>query len=109
MPLFFSRARKSARPILQVLTRRLSGDHIVMRALQLLTAEIEVIDIRDYADGSFRHIDEAPYGGGAGMVLRCEPVLSALASVRIPREYDDRLNTLGRSLLTKAGCPVGAN
>lgn len=58
--------------------------HIVMRALQLLTAEIEVIDIRDYADGSFRHIDEAPYGGGAGMVLRCEPVLSALASVRIP-------------------------
>lgn len=56
--------------------------HIVARASKIQTAEIEVIDIRDYADGSFRHIDDSPYGGGAGMILRCEPVLSALASVR---------------------------
>jgi tRNA (guanine37-N1)-methyltransferase len=58
--------------------------HIVTRALQLQTAEMEVIDIRSYADGSFRHVDDLPYGGGAGMILRCEPVLSALASARIP-------------------------
>ena len=47
---------------------------------------LEWIDIKDFAGGSFRHIDDSPYGGGAGMILRCQPVLDALefAKVRHP-------------------------
>ena len=46
--------------------------------------DIDIIDIRDYAPGSFRAVDDSPYGGGAGMILRCQPVLDALEDVRTP-------------------------
>ena len=43
--------------------------------------KIEVVDIRDYAPGSFRKIDDSPYGGGAGTILRVQPVEDALKAV----------------------------
>lgn len=54
--------------------------HVVRRAAEKKLASVEIIDIRDYAGGSFRHIDDSPYGGGRGMLLRCQPVFSALAA-----------------------------
>ena len=44
--------------------------------------EFEVVDIRDYAEGSFRKIDDSPYGGGPGMVLRVDIVSKAISAVR---------------------------
>ena len=43
---------------------------------------VELFDIKEFAGGSFRHIDDSPYGGGAGMILRCQPVLDALAAAK---------------------------
>ena len=43
---------------------------------------LEVVDIRDYAQGSFRKIDDSPYGGGPGMVLRVDTVSKAINAVR---------------------------
>ncbi len=56
--------------------------HAPARAVRQGCAELEVVDIRDYAPGSFRQIDDSPFGGGRGMVLRCRPVLEALRAVR---------------------------
>ena len=50
--------------------------------------ELEVVDIRDYAQGSFRKIDDSPYGGGPGMVLRVDTVSKAINAVR---EKDSRV------------------
>ena len=58
------------------------GSHELRRAKERSGAEVEVIDIRDYAEGSFRKIDDSPCGGGRGMVLRCAPVLDALEHVK---------------------------
>ena len=55
---------------------------IPQRAVKKGALEIEVVDIRDYSPGSFRHIDDSPFGGGPGMVMRCKPVLDALSAVR---------------------------
>lgn len=55
---------------------------LVARAVQRRTLELEIIDIRDYADGSFRHIDDSPFGGGAGMIMRPQPIIDALEAVR---------------------------
>ena len=55
---------------------------IVSRAINKGIAEIEIVDIRDFAYGSYRHVDDSPFGGGAGMVMKCQPVLDALDSVR---------------------------
>ena len=56
--------------------------HIIDRACRIGRLSLEIVDIRDYADGCFRKVDDSPYGGGAGMILRCEPVLQALEAVR---------------------------
>ena len=55
---------------------------VVQRAIRKGSLELSVVDIKEFAPGSFRHIDDAPFGGGAGMVMRCQPVLDALGSVR---------------------------
>ena len=47
-------------------------------------AVIRVHDLRRWGLGRHRSVDDAPYGGGAGMVLRPEPVAAALAGLRRP-------------------------
>lgn len=54
---------------------------IVKRAIDKGRCEIEIIDIKNYAHGSFRHIDDSPFGGGRGMVMRCQPIYDALQEV----------------------------
>lgn len=53
-------------------------NHVIDRAVQSGQLEIEIKDIRSYADGCFRKVDDTPYGGGAGLILRCQPVIDAL-------------------------------
>lgn len=55
---------------------------VIARAIRKGALQVEIIDIRDYAPGSFRHIDDSPFGGGAGMVMRCQPVLDALRACK---------------------------
>ena len=43
--------------------------------------EICLHDLRDYATDKHRQVDDVPYGGGAGMVLKTEPVVKALEDV----------------------------
>ena len=47
-------------------------------------AAIRVHDLRQWGLGRHRSVDDTPYGGGAGMVLRPEPVAAALAALRRP-------------------------
>ncbi|MCR5160582.1 MAG: tRNA (guanosine(37)-N1)-methyltransferase TrmD [Lachnospiraceae bacterium] len=56
----------------------LQTNHVIDRAVRGGRLEIEIKDIRSYADGCFRKVDDTPYGGGAGLILRCQPVIDAL-------------------------------
>ncbi len=47
-------------------------------------ATIRIHDLRDWGIGRHRSVDDAPYGGGAGMILRPEPVADALDALRRP-------------------------
>jgi tRNA (guanine37-N1)-methyltransferase len=47
-------------------------------------ATIAIRDLRDWGLGRHRSVDDAPYGGGAGMILRPEPVAAALDDLRRP-------------------------
>ena len=47
-------------------------------------ATVRIRDLRDWGLGRHRSVDDAPYGGGAGMVLRPEPVAAALDELRRP-------------------------
>ena len=46
-------------------------------------------NLHDYADDKYRHIDDTPYGGGAGMLLKCEPVFKCIEQLQSERKYDD--------------------
>jgi tRNA (guanine37-N1)-methyltransferase len=62
---------------------------IVGRARQKGLAEIVLHNLHDYASDTFRHIDDTPYGGGAGMVIQCEPVFRCIESLTAERQYDE--------------------
>ena len=47
-------------------------------------AVVRIHDLREWGIGRHRSVDDSPYGGGAGMVLRPEPVAAALAALRRP-------------------------
>lgn len=60
---------------------------ILGRAIADGRLEVGVVDIREYASGRHRTADDAPYGGGAGMVMKVDVVASALEAVRRPDSY----------------------
>ncbi len=57
-------------------------ESIVRRARDAGLVEVHVHDIRDWANDKHRSVDDTPYGGGPGMVLRPEPLGRAIAAVR---------------------------
>ena len=65
------------------------GESMLARAQEKGYAEIVVHDLRDYATDRHRTIDDAPYGGGAGMILKVEPVFAAIESLTKERRYDE--------------------
>lgn len=57
-------------------------ESILARAIEKGLLSIDLIDIRSFAEGKHRRVDERPYGGGPGMVLQPEPVAKAIRSVK---------------------------
>jgi tRNA (guanine37-N1)-methyltransferase len=55
---------------------------ILKRARTKGLLDVRVINLRDYADGRHKVADDYPYGGGAGMVLKPEPVFRAMDAIR---------------------------
>ena len=64
-------------------------ESILKRAQTKGLAEIVVHDLRDYATDRHRTIDDTPYGGGAGMVLKPEPIAACVDTLRGERRYDE--------------------
>ena len=54
---------------------------IISRAREAGLFEFEAVDFRPYTKQKHGHVDDSPYGGGAGMVLMCQPLLDALEAV----------------------------
>lgn len=55
---------------------------VIGRALARGDARIEVIDLRDFAEGRQRQIDDYPFGGGGGMVMMAPPAAAAIRHAR---------------------------
>jgi tRNA (guanine37-N1)-methyltransferase len=65
------------------------GASILKIAQEKGVAKIVLHNLHDYADDKFRHIDDSPFGGGAGMILKCEPVFKCVESLKKERDYDE--------------------
>jgi tRNA (guanine37-N1)-methyltransferase len=53
---------------------------ILLRAQEEGLIEIAIFNIRDFAHGKHRVVDDLPFGGGAGMVMKAEPIVRAIES-----------------------------
>jgi tRNA (guanine37-N1)-methyltransferase len=58
------------------------GQSLVKRAIDAGVLDIRVHNIRDWAPGKQRQVDDRPFGGGPGMVLRPEPVVESVEAVQ---------------------------
>ena len=55
---------------------------VISRAIKKNLISINTCDLRNYGVGSYKQVDDIPYGGGAGMVLKPEPIYKAYESIK---------------------------
>ena len=55
---------------------------VITKALDKNLIDVNLHDLREYGEGSYRQVDDKPYGGGAGMVLKPEPIYKAYESIK---------------------------
>ncbi|TGY64589.1 tRNA (guanosine(37)-N1)-methyltransferase TrmD [Dubosiella muris] len=70
---------------------------IIKRAYEKDLFEFETIDFREYTNEKHGHVDDTPYGGGAGMVLMCQPIVDALKAIRTPESLVIMLTPQGKT------------
>lgn len=69
------------------------NESILKRAQESGHAEIYVHNLRDYTDDKRRTVDDYPFGGEAGMVMKIEPVYRCIEKLKSEREYDEIIFT----------------
>jgi tRNA (guanine37-N1)-methyltransferase len=65
------------------------NDSILESAQKKNLVEIKLHSLRDYSVDKHKTIDDTPYGGGAGMVLKIEPIFRCLEKLKGERNYDE--------------------
>ncbi|AGH95473.1 tRNA (guanosine(37)-N1)-methyltransferase TrmD [Pseudobdellovibrio exovorus] len=63
------------------LIRSYLGDALIAKALNKNLLSIELIPLRDFSDNSYKSVDEAPFGGGDGMLIRADILEKALLTI----------------------------
>ena len=71
------------------------GISIVSRAIDTRALEVELVQLREFTNDAYQSVDDAPFGGGAGMVMKIEPIARALSE-----------RSGHKILLTPAGRPL---
>ncbi len=79
------------------------GASILKRAIDRNMVSIDIHNIRDYTHDKHHTVDDYPYGGGAGMVLKPEPIFEAVESIKSDIYREKRGGELPIILLTPQG------
>jgi tRNA (guanine37-N1)-methyltransferase len=78
--------------ILTLLPKLFDGpfsDSILKRAQEKGHVTIQLHNLRDYSTDKHKNVDDYQYGGGAGMVMRVEPIAACIEKLKAEREYDE--------------------
>ncbi len=69
---------------------------IIKRAIEKGLLQIEITNIRDYTEDKYGRVDTPPIGGGAGLIMKCQPIVSALNSVKEDNDHVILFSPRGR-------------
>ena len=72
-------------------------ESIIKRAILGGKVSVNIIDIRSFSTLNNNQVDDTPYGGGAGMVLMCDPVFRAVESVKSDKSHVVLLSPSGKT------------
>jgi len=89
--------------IITLFPKMISGffeESIIKRAREKKLVEIEIINLRDFAIDDYGTVDDRPYGGGAGMILRADVVYAALKKFKIQNSKFKITNQKSKIILT---------
>jgi len=64
---------------------------VITRAIRNQLISISVTNLREYGEGSYKQVDDLPYGGGSGMLLKAEPIFNAFESIQ---KFDSTITLL---------------
>lgn len=73
-------------------------DAILAKAINLKLIEVTLVNLRDFSDNPYKSVDDAPYGGGDGMLLRADILEKALLSVKSDKQVVIYLSPQGKVL-----------
>lgn len=65
------------------------ADSILKRAIEKELVEVHIHDLREYGIGKHKKLDDYQFGGGAGLVMMCEPLFNCIEDLKAEREYDE--------------------
>lgn len=85
------------------------NESILKRAQEAGLLAIQLHNLRDYASGKHRVTDEPPYGGGGGMVLKPEPIFTAVAAIRKENQPIILLTPQGRPFTQKVAADLATH
>jgi len=77
---------------------------VISRAIENKLISIKVHDLRSYGIGSYKKVDDIPYGGGSGMLLKPEPIYKAHDSIKKSKESLTLLMTPQGKVLKQKDC-----
>ena len=74
------------------------NESIIGRAKEKQLIDIDIINIRDFSKNKHKNVDDTPYGGGAGMVIRPDVVYDAYKSINDEKARVIYLSPQGKKL-----------
>lgn len=70
---------------------------IIKRAIAKGVVEIKIVNIRDFTKDRYNRVDSAPVGGGAGLIMKCQPIVDALNAVKSESSKTIMLSPRGKT------------
>ena len=78
---------------------------IIGRAIEKKYVEINIYNLHNWALDKFKHIDDSPFGGGGGMIIKCQPIFDCIEELKKERRYDEVIYvTPDASVLKQSVC-----
>lgn len=74
---------------------------IIKRALAKEIVSINIVNIRDFTKDKYGRVDSAPVGGGSGLIMKCQPIIDCLNSVKTDKSHVILLSPRGETYSQK--------
>ncbi|MEK7081549.1 MAG: hypothetical protein AAB888_01125 [Patescibacteria group bacterium] len=77
------------------------SESIILRAIKKGLIRVNVLNPRDFSVDKYRKVDDTPYGGGPGMVMKAEPILKAVSKIKKSKSLIFILSPRGEQITNK--------